>query len=121
SQIHGNEPTGTMAIADVLNLLISFSDTELAREILNAVTFTAAPMLNPDGAERFIRHNALGIDLNRDAQQLAAPETRALLTLYGDFKPEFSFSLHGQEPRKRVAESRAPVVFSVCAPTPDPT
>ena len=32
------------------------------------------PMLNPDGAERFQRRNAQGIDINRDALLLQSPE-----------------------------------------------
>jgi hypothetical protein len=31
-------------------------------------------MLNPDGAQRFQRRNALGIDINRDARALVTPE-----------------------------------------------
>ncbi len=30
-------------------------------------------MLNPDGASRWTRENAIGIDLNRDALRLIAP------------------------------------------------
>ncbi len=44
-------------------------------------------MLNPDGAERFQRRNALGIDINRDARALVTPEGRTLKALQERFCP----------------------------------
>jgi hypothetical protein len=119
SGVHGNEPTGTMGLADLISYLTTAADDDAASTILDNLTITAIPMVNPDGAERFIRQNALGIDLNRDAQQLSSPESRIVLEVYGAFKPHFAFALHDQEPRKAVGESRAPVAFSICAPQPD--
>ena len=49
------------------------SDPAVAR-LLEALTIHLVPMLNPDGARRFQRRNAQGIDINRDALLLQTPE-----------------------------------------------
>jgi hypothetical protein len=54
------------------------------------------PMLNPDGAERFVRHDALGVDVNRDARRLATPEGRILKTVRDSLEADFGFNLHDQ-------------------------
>lgn len=94
SQMHGNEGTTTKALFDLLNVLNS--DTILGKELLSHFTFLAVPMLNPDGAERYTRINANGIDLNRDFQDLSQPESRLLRELYNNFKPDFCYNLHDQ-------------------------
>ena len=53
-------------------------DDPPVRGILSSLTLHFVPMLNPDGAERFQRRNAQGIDINRDALRLQTPEGRAL-------------------------------------------
>jgi len=54
------------------------------------------PMLNPDGAERFIRQNALGVDINRDARRTATPEGRILKSVRDSLQADFGFNLHDQ-------------------------
>ena len=44
-------------------------------------------MLNPDGAERFQRRNAQGIDINRDALRLQTPEGQILKALRDRLQP----------------------------------
>ncbi len=101
SQMHGDESTATMALLDIFNFLEgnndSFDDfrTKLAQEY----TIYFVPMLNPDGAQRFKRRNALEIDLNRDALSLASPEARLLKEQVMLLKPEFGYNLHDQSPR----------------------
>ena len=78
SQMHGNEPTATQAIFDILNFLASPDLGAEKKEILQSVRLHFLPMLNPDGAEVFSRYNTLGIDINRDALRLQSPEGRTL-------------------------------------------
>jgi cytosolic carboxypeptidase protein 6 len=55
------------------------SDSELAKRFRNYFDIWAFPMMNPDGAdEGHWRHNAGGIDLNRDWHAFNQPETRAV-------------------------------------------
>jgi hypothetical protein len=56
-------------------------------------------MLNPDGAQHFIRENALGVDVNRDARQLATPEARTLKRVRDSIQADFGFNLHDQGSR----------------------
>jgi hypothetical protein len=77
------------------------------------------PMLNPDGAERFRRHNAYGIDVNRDARVLSTPEARTLKAAHARFRPEFAFNLHDQNPRTRVGDSERLAAISLLAPAAD--
>lgn len=97
SQMHGNEPTSTLALLDAMQML-SDGGRE-AEEILSAVTWTVIPLLNPDGATRHDRRNAQGIDINRDAQSLTSPEARLLMSVWEDTKPDFALNLHDQETR----------------------
>jgi murein tripeptide amidase MpaA len=44
--------------------------------LLSTLTLHALPCSNPDGAERFQRRNAQGIDINRDAWRCRRPRGR---------------------------------------------
>jgi hypothetical protein len=74
------------------------------------------PMLNPDGAERFTRRNALFIDLNRDALRLEFPESKLLKSLRDSVKPKFAFNLHDQNPRYSAGNSYRSASISFLAP-----
>jgi hypothetical protein len=115
SQMHGNEGTTTKALFDLLNVLNS--DTILGKELLSHFTFLAVPMLNPDGAERYTRINANGIDLNRDFQDLSQPESRLLRELYNDFKPDFCYNLHDQRTIFAAGDINKPATVSFLAPS----
>ncbi|MDI6765502.1 MAG: M14 family zinc carboxypeptidase [Bacteroidota bacterium] len=97
SQMHGDESTGTMAIYDILNYLITTKDEKITHSILSSVKLLFLPMLNPDGAIRFQRRTVHGIDMNRDALALETPEAKILKKLQQEFKPSFGFNLHDQE------------------------
>lgn len=97
SQMHGDEPTATMAIMDLFNFFRN--DTmavEWKEQFLSEWTLYIVPMLNPDGAERYDRRNAAFIDLNRDALRLQSPESRILKALVDSLQPDFGFNLHDQ-------------------------
>src|SRR5688572_28693047 len=82
SQMHGDEATATMALADILAWMTASTADGIRDRIASSLTAVMIPMLNPDGAERFQRENAVGIDVNRDARRLATPEARALKAVH---------------------------------------
>src|SRR5690606_35772355 len=67
SQMHGDESTATMAFFDIFNFINSGSFQKEKDNLYQNIKLHFLPMLNPDGAEKFHRRNALGIDVNRDA------------------------------------------------------
>ncbi|MFN3694230.1 MAG: M14 family zinc carboxypeptidase, partial [Ignavibacterium sp.] len=80
SQMHGDEPTATMALFDIFNFFSDESNyQDIQKFILSNAKIYFMPMVNPDGAERFQRRNALSIDLNRDANRLQTPEAKILM------------------------------------------
>ncbi|SMO51563.1 M14 family metallopeptidase [Gracilimonas mengyeensis] len=74
---HPPEVTGYLASLIFLEELTS--DSELAQRFRQTFVIKAFPMLNPDGADMgHWRHNAGGVDLNRDWQNFNQPETQAV-------------------------------------------
>ncbi len=121
SQMHGDESTATMALADIIAWL---SRSYVARDPLRAriaseLTVVMVPMLNPDGAEVFQRENAMGVDINRDARRLATPEGRALKTLRDSLRPDFGFNLHDQSARTLTSPGNTQVAIALLAPATD--
>ncbi len=96
SQMHGDEPTATPAVIDMFSILQKNRDKDWVKRIEETVTIRAVPMLNPDGAELFIRRNLQGIDINRDATDLKTPEARLLKQLRDAWQPAIGFNLHNQ-------------------------
>src|SRR3546814_10344937 len=72
--------------------------------------------MNPDGAARFQRRNAQGIDINRDARALVSPEARALHDLRERVKPAFGFNLHDQQVGYRAGDSDRGTAIALLAP-----
>jgi hypothetical protein len=121
TQMHGNESTATLALMDIFSFLNGRS--ALARvfeKILKKVTIHAIPMLNPDGAERIVRHTAVGIDMNRDARRLVTPEGATLRRVHRSVRPEFGFNLHDQE-LSTVGNSPRLTTIALLAPAADRT
>lgn len=118
SQMHGNEPTATLALADLLRYLVANRSHPEVRRLHERLTVAVIPMLNPDGAQRRRRENAQGIDLNRDARRQRAPESRALAAVHARLSPHFGFNLHDQS--ERVTEDGRRVAISLLAPAHDP-
>jgi hypothetical protein len=119
SQMHGDESTATMALADVIRFFADGGDDPLRARIEERLTVVMVPMLNPDGAERFQRYNAVGVDVNRDARRLATPEGRALKALRDSLKPAFGFNLHDQNARTTAGPSGAQAAIALLAPAAD--
>jgi hypothetical protein len=121
SQMHGDEATATMALADLVAWFGAASPAEraLRERITAALTVVMVPMLNPDGAELFQRENAAGIDVNRDARRLATPEARALKALRDSIRPAFGFNLHDQGARTLAGPRGRQVAIALLPPAAD--
>ncbi len=113
SQMHGDEPTATAALFDVFEYMSRHRDEPAVRRMLDALTFHVVPMLNPDGAERFQRRNAQGIDINRDALRLQTPEGRVLKALRDRLDAPIGFNLHNQNWRTSAGETKEPASISL--------
>jgi len=116
SQMHGDESTATMALADILRFLADSAADPLRERLQERLTITFIPMLNPDGAELFQRENADGIDINRDARQLATPEGRVLNAIRERLRPDFGFNLHDQGARTRAGPRGPQAAIALLAP-----
>jgi hypothetical protein len=117
-RIHGNEPYGNDTCLEFINSLLS-SD----KGLLDIMTFWIIPCYNPDGAERFWRGNALGVDLNRDWCRIYKwmfwvewadptlnqrdfplpaevgyfqPESKAFRLAWEEFRPDYMVDIHHQ-------------------------
>ena len=116
SQMHGDEATATMALADIFRFLAEATTDPLRERLRERLTIVFVPMLNPDGAELFQRENAAGIDINRDARQLATPEARTLKALRDRIRPDFGFNLHDQSARVLAGPQGKQVAIALLAP-----
>jgi hypothetical protein len=116
SQMHGDESTASMALADIFRFLTEGAGDPLRDRLRDRLTVTFVPMLNPDGAQLFQRENAVGIDVNRDGRQLATPEARALKSLRDRIQPAFGFNLHDQNVRTRAGPAGAQAAIALLAP-----
>jgi murein tripeptide amidase MpaA len=77
SRQHPPEVSGYRTYQAFFEALLA--DTELAREFRTYFVVYSFPMINPDGVVNgHWRHNARGVDLNRDWEFFNQPETRAV-------------------------------------------
>lgn len=113
SQMHGDEASATPALFDLLHYLHRHRDRPDVARFLGALTLHVVPMLNPDGAERFTRRNAQGIDINRDALRLQTPEGRLLKDLRDRVQAKLGFNLHNQNWRTAVGRPPRPATISL--------
>lgn len=118
SQMHGDEPTATLALMDVFTYLNANAGASWVIALKDQITVHVLPMLNPDGAERFRRFSALGIDINRDARSLTTPEARILRGAQSSLSADFGFNLHDQG-LSSVGPSSRIVAMSLLAPAVD--
>lgn len=74
---HPPEVPGAIAMEAFVDEVLS--DSALARGFRERFDLRIVPFMNPDGVARgFWRHNAGGVDLNRDWGPFSQPETRAV-------------------------------------------
>lgn len=116
SQMHGDEPTATQAIFDLINFFKSDKHRNFKENIFSKLKIHFLPMLNPDGAERFARRNVLGIDINRDALRLQTPEGRTLKRIRDSLNADFGFNLHDQSTYYNAERTNKPATLSFLAP-----
>lgn len=115
SQMHGNESTGTLSMLDILNFFQQGG--KIVNFLMDKLTFIFIPMLNPDGAEYFIRENAIGLDLNRDVLLQQSPEIKILLKEVKENHPDILFNLHDQRSIFNVGLTNKPAIISFLAPS----
>jgi len=121
SQMHGNESTGTKALFDLFKFLSSPIPElkAISDKILLNCTLEFIVLLNPDGAIKFTRENANNIDLNRDAVDKKAIESKLLRRVLDEFKPKFCFNLHDQRTIFNISKTNNPATLSFLAPSED--
>ena len=119
SQMHGNESTGTKAVFDLFNFFEKCIPelSEVIEAILAICTIQFIPLLNPDGAIKFTRENANNVDLNRDAVDKTAVESKLLRSVLDEFNPEFCFNLHDQRSIFNIEGTQNPATISFLAPS----
>ena len=115
SQMHGDEPTATSALVDMLAFLQTNGKKSWMKELKNALTIRVVPMLNPDGAELYQRRNLQFIDINRDARDLQTPEGRLLKKLRDAWQPDIGFNLHNQNALTTVGKTNRQATISLLA------
>jgi hypothetical protein len=115
SQMHGDEPSATSAIFDLLEWMRRERASAAVQRLEDRLTIHLMPMLNPDGAQRFRRRNAQGIDVNRDALLLQTPEGRALKAVRDRLQPVLGFNLHNQNGQTSAGSPPKPATISLLA------
>jgi hypothetical protein len=74
---HPPELTGALGLEEMAEVFLS--DQSNARWLRSHYAIVMIPLINPDGVDNgHWRHNANGVDLNRDWQAFNQPETRAV-------------------------------------------
>ncbi|RXK48877.1 M14 family zinc carboxypeptidase [Aquirufa rosea] len=121
SQMHGDEATATMALADIFHFLSQSGDhfDNLRKELHQKLSIFFIPRLNADGANKWTRETALGIDMNRDAQTQNSPEAKILAQWLHEITPYFSFNLHDQNRLYSAGKTPHQTHFAFLATTGD--
>ena len=122
SRIHGNELHSTEAALQILRYLGSSGSPE-AQRIRDELTVVVIPMYNPDGATANIRQSTTPnrIDLNRDWENFAQPESRAFYALWEQLRPRLALDLHHFGQASRVVGTDELNNFHIGARSIDPS
>ena len=97
---HGDEPASTEAMLKLIEDLVK-SDDEATADLLKKVSFYIVPMMNPDGADSYVRRNANKADLNRDWLTLSQPETICVRAAIESVIPDVLIDEHELSPTNR--------------------
>jgi hypothetical protein len=116
SQMHGDEATATAGLLSVFYYLAKNSEQPFVQNLYDNLSIHAIVMLNPDGSEKYDRRNIQGIDINRDAQQLASPEGQTLKKMHDRIQPDFGFNLHDMRGKETVGETGEILTNALMAP-----
>ncbi|MBO6575390.1 MAG: hypothetical protein JJ896_08245 [Rhodothermales bacterium] len=100
SRQHPPEVTGALAVLTFIERIMQEDD--LARAFRARYRILAVPLMNPDGVDDgHWRHNAGGVDLNRDWIAFNQPETRAVAQYFvdtvGDGTVRFAADFHSTQ------------------------
>ncbi len=87
---HGDEPAGGEAMLAIAERL-AVGDLN---PLLDRVTVLVVPRANPDGAARFTRVTANGIDINRDHVKFDLPETAIVHRAMNAYQPQVVVDCH---------------------------
>ncbi len=117
SQMHGNESTTTKAIFDFIKACEFKDENIMLNSILDNCRICIIPILNPDGARKYTRVNANGVDLNRDAFDRKEPESRILREIFLEFQPHFCFNMHDQRSIFSAGNNNQPATLSFLTPS----
>lgn len=100
SEQHGDEPTGSLALIEVLQHLSAGGEN--VAEVLEELTVHVLPMQNPDGGMRHQRRNWNGVDANRQhhyppgSADNPSPESQAMIDYVDEVDPLWVADLHTQ-------------------------
>ncbi|WP_027376276.1 M14 family zinc carboxypeptidase [Kaistella palustris] len=117
SQMHGNESNATHGLLDLLEIFRY--QPELRKELFLKISLDFVVMLNPDGAEKWTRRNALDIDINRDFLKLSSKEFPLLKNLVETGNYGYALNLHEQR-TIFTTDGENPATLSFLAPSEDP-
>lgn len=98
---HGHEPASTEGSLRFIDELVHAAPSSDLAQCLRRTTVYIVPMANPDGAERFLRHNAHDVDLNRDWLKRTQPETQAWWRAIERIHPDLMTDQHELYPTDR--------------------
>ncbi len=87
---HGDEPAGGEAMLAIAERL-AVGDLN---PLLDRITVLIVPRANPDGAARFTRATANGIDINRDHVKFDLPETAIVHRAMNAYQPQVVVDCH---------------------------
>lgn len=97
---HGDEPLASRAAQTLL------SDWDSGRRAMPNLDVAVLAVANPDGSARGRRHNAAGIDLNRDHQHLRSRELEVLHGFARRFRPQLLIDVHTFKGRRKAFKAQ---------------